>query len=419
MITFDQILPKLKEVFSSFESLVSDLGEILINRDLNGRVSLILSDAHDSKNLVDFKTAVSQAIAPHAAKEVLLFEEDMAFIKMIANCIPLEGFKQIFVIDRLVTEGSWLTISEESTRAKRIVFFSIKGGVGRSTALAVTAWSLAEQGKKVLVLDLDLESPGLSSNLLPEDRRPSYGITDWLVEDLVDNGDLIFKDMVALSSLSRNGEIYVVPAHGRDSGEYVSKLGRVWMPKFNQGQRESWSTRLERLITALEEAYDFDVILIDSRAGIDEVASACVTDLKANLVLMFAISGEQTWSGYGVLFRYWLQSGVISQIRERLRIVGAMVPTERKKDYMDDLIEEAQMLFTRFVYDEISPGEFDGFNFDEEDQSAPHYPWVIEWHTGFNALASIHNKLDAIDPKAVELVFGDLITNLLGEVDAV
>ena len=419
MITFDQILPTLKEVFSSFESLVSDLGEIIINRDLNGRVSLILSDVHASKNLADFKTAISQAIAPHVAKEVLLFEVDLAFIKTVANCMPLDGFKDVLVIDRLVTEGSWLTISEESKRAKRIVFFSIKGGVGRSTALAVTAWSLAEQGKKVLVLDLDLESPGLSSNLLPEDRRPSYGITDWLVEDLVDNGDLIFKDMVAVSSLSRNGEIYVVPAHGRDSGEYVSKLGRVWMPKFNQGQRESWSTRLERLITALEDAYDFDVILIDSRAGIDEVASACVTDLKANLVLMFAIAGEQTWSGYGVLLRYWLQSGVISQIRERLRIVSAMVPTERKKDYMDDLIEEAQTLFSRFVYDEISPGVLDGFNFDEEDQSAPHYPWMIEWHTGFNALASIHNKLDAIDPKAVELVFGDLITNLLGEVDAV
>lgn len=419
MITFDQILPKLKEVFSSFESQVSDLGQILINRDLNGRVSLILSDIHASKDLAEFKTAIYQAIVPHAAKEVLLFEEDLAFIKTLTNCVQLEGFKQIFVIDRLVTEGSWLTISEESERAKRIVFFSIKGGVGRSTALAVTAWSLAEQGKKVLVLDLDLESPGLSSNLLPQDRRPSFGITDWLVEDLVDNGDLIFKDMVAISSLSRNGEIYVVPAHGRDSGEYVSKLGRVWMPKFIQGQRENWSTRLERLITALEEVYDFDVILIDSRAGIDEVASACVTDLKANLVLMFAIAGEQTWSGYGILFSYWLQSGVISKIRERLRIVSAMVPSERKKDYISDLIEEAQSLFTRFVYDEISPGELDGFNFDEEDQSAPHFPWMIEWHTGFNALTSIHNTLDEIDPKAVELVFGDLITNLLGEVDAV
>lgn len=70
---------------------------------------------------------------------------------------------------------------------------SIKGGgVGRSTAVAVTAWRLAQAGKRVLVLDLDLESPGLSSALLPAERLPMYGITDWLVEDLVNNGELIF-----------------------------------------------------------------------------------------------------------------------------------------------------------------------------------------------------------------------------------
>ena len=94
----------------------------------------------------------------------------------------------------------------------------------------------------MLVLDLDLESPGLSSSLLPEDRRPTFGIADWLVEDLVDNGDTVFKDMVATSALSHNGEIFVVPAHGVKAGEYVAKLGRVWMPKVSSdGNRELWS----------------------------------------------------------------------------------------------------------------------------------------------------------------------------------
>lgn len=41
--------------------------------------------------------------------------------------------------------------------------------------------------KRVLVLDLDLESPGLSSALLPSERQPKYGITDWLIEDLLDS----------------------------------------------------------------------------------------------------------------------------------------------------------------------------------------------------------------------------------------
>jgi MinD-like ATPase involved in chromosome partitioning or flagellar assembly len=158
---------------------------------------------------------------------------------------------------------------------------------------------LAQQGKRVLVLDLDLVSPGLSSSLLPEDRRPTFGITDWLVEDLVDNADTVLADMVGTSTLSHDGEIYVVPAHGREPGEYIAKLGRAWMPKVGAGgAHEPWFKRLDRLLTRLEQDKQPDVILIDSRAGIDEVASACVTGLGAAGILLFAIDGEQTWSGY-------------------------------------------------------------------------------------------------------------------------
>nr|VFK54806.1 MAG: hypothetical protein BECKTUN1418F_GA0071002_105615 [Candidatus Kentron sp. TUN]VFK55377.1 MAG: hypothetical protein BECKTUN1418D_GA0071000_103117 [Candidatus Kentron sp. TUN]VFK60452.1 MAG: hypothetical protein BECKTUN1418E_GA0071001_105814 [Candidatus Kentron sp. TUN] len=32
-----------------------------------------------------------------------------------------------------------------------------------------------------------------------------------------------------------------------------------------------------------------DVVLIDSRAGLDEVASACLTDLSASMILPLAI----------------------------------------------------------------------------------------------------------------------------------
>lgn len=73
-------------------------------------------------------------------------------------------------------------------------------------------------------------------------------------------------------------------------------------------------------------AGDRAVILLDSRAGIDEVASSCVTDLGAKLVLLFAIDSEQTWSGYRILFQHWRTSGVVQAIRERLQMVGAVIP---------------------------------------------------------------------------------------------
>jgi CheY-like chemotaxis protein len=279
--------------------------------------------------------------------------------------------------------------------------------------LAVTAWKLAEQGKKVLVLDLDLESPGLSSNLLPEDRRPSYGITDWLVEDLVDNGDQIINDMVATSLLSRNGEILAVPAHGREFGEYIAKLGRVWMPKpLDSGHQESWSDRLERLISKLEQIHQPDVILIDSRAGIDEVASTCITHLKADLILLFALAGAQTWTGYSILFDYWLRMNCTRDIRERLQMVASMIPEMDGQQYVSALREKAHEMFTCYAYDELQPDE-EGFNFDEEDDIAPHYPWLIRWHRSLHGLASLHNDLEVIDKNTVRLAFGDFLNRIL------
>lgn len=43
---------------------------------------------------------------------------------------------------------------------KIITFYSYKGGTGRSMALANMAWILASNGKRVLVVDWDLEAPG-------------------------------------------------------------------------------------------------------------------------------------------------------------------------------------------------------------------------------------------------------------------
>ena len=50
----------------------------------------------------------------------------------------------------------------ENTKAPFITFYSFKGGVGRSMALINTAAIMAERGFRVLVIDMDLEAPGLS-----------------------------------------------------------------------------------------------------------------------------------------------------------------------------------------------------------------------------------------------------------------
>ncbi len=417
MTTFDRILPLVQQVLGTSSELVRQLPWLLINRDLNGRVRLIAPESIASEvakrtQLQDLYRSLAAALGAHAypAESGILFEEHAERACLGAQPFGLPGFDNVQVVDRLATDTRWESIAAVADGAPRFVFFSIKGGVGRSTALAASAWSLARQGKRVLVLDLDLESPGLSSALLPTERQPTYGITDWLVEDLVENGDGLLADMFATSDLATAGPIYLVPAHGREPGEYVSKLGRVWMPKVTGPvERQSWAERLNRLINHLEQQHQPDVILIDSRAGIDEVAAACVTDLGAHTVFMFAIQGQQTWTGYQALFAHWQQRGVIREIRNRLQLIAGLVPDdERRTEYLGALRADAYALFES-TYDEVEPGEISDWSFEEDDDNAPHSPLAIRWNRGWYGLLSLQQRMVQVDAAEVTAVYGALL----------
>ena len=72
-------------------------------------------------------------------------------------------------------------------RPGRIVtFYSYKGGTGRSMALANIAWLLAMAGQQVLVVDWDLEAPGLHRYFHPflkdKELRASEGIIDFVID---------------------------------------------------------------------------------------------------------------------------------------------------------------------------------------------------------------------------------------------
>ncbi len=422
MNTFDHVLPIVKDVLKEHRLQLEKVGEVIINRDLNGRIRLVLSNTSaDTDQTKSAMTTLAQALSSRLGlhcfppEDMVLFETSLEAVLQDAPHFQLEDLPGVTVVDRLATDTDWSIISPISTLGSRIVFFSIKGGVGRSTALAAAAWSLAQTGKKVMVLDLDLESPGLSSSLLPDELRPSYGITDWLVEDLLDNTSPVFESMVAISNLSHDGEIFVVPAHGKNPGEYVAKLGRVWMSKVKEdGSYDRWSSRLNRLLDQLQARWQPDVMLIDCRAGIDEVASACITDLGAKSILLFALDSEQTWEGYRILFQHWRRTGVVLSIRERLQLVGAMIPEIEGADYRDALGEHSWNLFTEEIYDEIPAGETTGdrFSYDQHDESAPHFPWTIKWHRGFAAVRSVHSRFQQIDPDEVNTIFGPLVHGL-------
>ena len=67
-----------------------------------------------------------------------------------------------------------------------VTFYSYKGGTGRSMLLANVAWILAGNGRQVLVVDWDLEAPGLHRYfhpfLLDKTLEDSDGVIDYVID---------------------------------------------------------------------------------------------------------------------------------------------------------------------------------------------------------------------------------------------
>src|SRR5262245_35326108 len=61
-----------------------------------------------------------------------------------------------------------------------VTFYSYKGGVGRSFALANSAVILAQWGLRVLAVDWDIEAPGLNHYFENFLTKRSLGVIDFL-----------------------------------------------------------------------------------------------------------------------------------------------------------------------------------------------------------------------------------------------
>ena len=395
-IPFDDIRRHVDKVLASVKTpLYPQVDGIYLVRDLHGRVRIVVSDESEENelcrnSLLCIARALHEALGPHGdpPDSGVLFV-DRSMLRTLRDGI-LELCPGIYWVDRLLSCQDWWTVRESArdTSIKRWTLFSIMGGVGRSTTAAVLAWHLAHRGERVLLLDLDLESPGLSSALLPADKRPDLGIVDWFVEDLVGQSDQVLEFMTATPEWVRHcgGHVRVVPAHGREPGEYLAKLGRVYLDKY----RDPWAVRLQRMVNMLEANFEPTVVLIDSRSGLHDIAAVTVSNLDAQ-VLLFAANSPSTWTAYDILFSHWRSHHLARKIRDRLWIVSALTPELNTKQYLRKFLKQARHLFANQLYDHMHPSAetVGAYSFDLSDEDAPHYPLIIHWTRDLEAGVSL------------------------------
>ncbi len=206
-------------------------------------------------------------------------------------------------------------------------FYSFKGGVGRSMALANIAELLCARGRKVLIIDFDLEAPGLEHFFdVPE---AIHSLQEVLGQRGVINMLMSYKELRALHSRlpspdkkassrqgpfpfsiepfsnfvteiyrqndSGHGSLFIMPAGRRAGNElayYVKQVDSFdWKDCLSNWEMEKFFDwfREEAQKTA-------DIVLIDSRTGITEMGGIC-THFLADVTVMFTSANYQSLKG--------------------------------------------------------------------------------------------------------------------------
>lgn len=194
-----------------------------------------------------------------------------------------------------------------------VTFYSFKGGSGRSMALVNVAADLAKSGQNVLIVDFDLEAPGLDTFKLLSPEIPEKGLVDFVHEYLETGQSPDVREFIYESSIAEiPGKLWIMPA-GMNDELYDSRFRAInWRDLY---KNHDGYLLFEDLKAQWKEKFNPDYVLIDSRTGHTDMSGICTRQLP-DAVLLFIFPTEQN------------KRGLISVV-ERIR---AEAQGERKKE---------------------------------------------------------------------------------------
>lgn len=181
-----------------------------------------------------------------------------------------------------------------------LTFYSYKGGTGRSMALANIAWILASRGNKVLVIDWDLEAPGLhryfhpflKDGLMKQTPGLINFVNNFMLEGIeindksknpkwyYDYADLIDYSNPLDYRFPDYGAIDLISA-GRQNSSYASLVNSFnWKNFYERGG----GVFINHVFKEIKELYDY--VLIDSRTGVSDTSGICTVQLPDYLIIL-------------------------------------------------------------------------------------------------------------------------------------
>jgi tetratricopeptide (TPR) repeat protein len=221
-------------------------------------------------------------------------------------------------------------------------FYSYKGGVGRSLALLNVAYTLAGRGRHVLMIDMDLEAPGISGFLRRHDEveipqsplEPGVlTLLEAAIQNLPGTDEGLSEATAALPPLRdllwsvraerlealkpKLGLLGRLDVLGAELSEgYFQRLENLGLKNLDY----DGIVRLSKLLRIYFKAHRFphrplgvedfeeptqtpyDYILIDSRTGVTEIGGLCVGPLADRLVVLTGLN-DQNLEGTATLLK--------------------------------------------------------------------------------------------------------------------
>jgi MinD-like ATPase involved in chromosome partitioning or flagellar assembly len=222
------------------------------------------------------------------------------------------------------------------------MFYSYKGGSGRTVAAANVAVALAKQGRRVAIVDLDFEAPGLQY-VFRVDGSDRYlqgeGIQHYLRGDL--SVEELFKGGV-FDLFDQEGPLrfYKVPEPG--GLLYLMASGRVVQidaqdPKVEQRMRE--------LLAHLREEKGIEFLILDAASGIRD-AYAIAAEVTDEMLMFFRWSRQHV-EGTVQMVRFLHQVRKFSERSFPCKLVASASPERSDLDGIADSLLRDRLIELR------------------------------------------------------------------------
>ena len=401
-ITFSETFNKVQKCFEG-SSIKDQLESITIIRDVQGKIRLFLEPL-ENKNLEDIildelEKCLKNKLGSYYGEDIWLPQGEKDGYKNLINVIRSERVSaewddesqpRWYVLERHVAKQAWTNkkeieppwpqkVVDEGQKPAIVSFFSFKGGVGRTTTLVATALTLARHGHQVAVVDLDLESPGISTFFLPDTEESPPGMIDYLLEKNIQGKNWKLKDHLEVVNepklLGDEENILPILSAGNVDKNYLEKLARLDCQNFlnvNNPLQKTWSDMFKELN---EAAGKLDFILLDTRTGFHDLGGLAIAEFS-HAAVIFGTQSRQSWAGLTHVIRRLAKPSAPEPLP--LLLIHALAPgigvPGREKD-LREFREQAYSVFQHHYYKSSEDVP------NSSEQEASFYPIVIDWQS--------------------------------------